>query len=76
VEGVADMVSSISILGMVFTLIVSIAAPVVLAIILYRRHRYHPLSLVVGAAVFVISQFIIRIPITKRANWNELASAK
>jgi len=48
------MVSSISIFGMVFTLIVSIAAPVVLAIILY---------IVVGAAVFVISQIIIRIPL-------------
>lgn len=57
------MVSTISLLGMVFTLLVSIAAPVVLAIILYRRHRYHPLSLVVGAAVFVISQIIIRIPL-------------
>lgn len=57
------MVSTISLLGMVFTLLVSIAAPVVLAIILYRRHRYHPLSLVVGAAVFVISQIVIRIPL-------------
>ena len=72
------MVSSISILGMVFTLIVSIAAPVVLAIILYKRHRYHPLSLVVGAAVFVISQIIIRIPLLSAlstSSWHQQNSS-
>ena len=72
------MVSSISIIGMVFTLLISIAAPVVLAIIMYKRHHYHPLSIVVGAAVFVISQIIIRIPLLSflaGTNWHQKHSS-
>lgn len=68
------MVGTASIVGMIFTLIVSIAAPVILAIILYKRQRYHPLSIVVGATVFVISQILLRIPLLSvlaGMNWHQ-----
>lgn len=54
------MIPTLSIIGMTVSGVIAIFLPVVLAIVLYRRHRFRISFLFMGAAAFFISQIIVR----------------
>jgi uncharacterized membrane protein YhfC len=57
------MVSLTSIVFMVVTLLISIGVPVVLAVYLCKRQKAPFAAVLVGALVFFVSQFMLRIPL-------------
>lgn len=57
------MVSTLSILSMAFTAVFTILAPVLAAIIFYRKQKYFIGALFAGVGVFTIFQVFIRIPL-------------
>ncbi|MFO8191821.1 MAG: YhfC family glutamic-type intramembrane protease [Bacillota bacterium] len=62
------MISSAAITAMVFTLLICFGMPIALAIWFYRKGRYAKVALFVGAAVFLVSQVFIRIPLLNAAS--------
>ncbi|MGI6708076.1 MAG: YhfC family glutamic-type intramembrane protease [Dethiobacteria bacterium] len=57
------MVSAASLAAMFFTLLLSLFLPVGLAIYYYRKYRFSLKAFFVGAAVFFLSQIVIRTPL-------------
>ncbi|MDO9533848.1 MAG: YhfC family glutamic-type intramembrane protease [Bacillota bacterium] len=57
------MVSSVSLIAMVFTLIISFGLPIGLAFYFYRKEGISLVAVLVGALVFVVSQVLLRIPL-------------
>ncbi|MFU2158633.1 YhfC family intramembrane metalloprotease [Caldisericum sp. AR60] len=57
------MVSVLSILFMSVSLILSVALPIVLALLLHRRIQFASRSIIVGVSIFLIFQILTRIPL-------------
>ncbi len=57
------MVSSLAIGCMFFSILVIFLLPLGLAIYLYKKERYAPKALLVGALVFIVFQLLTRIPL-------------
>ena len=59
------MVSTPSLIAIIFTMLISILLPVVLVIVLYIKKRISLLAVLVGALVFLISQLLLRVPLLR-----------
>lgn len=57
------MVSSTSLIFMVFTAVVTTLGSIIAAIVFYRKQKYYIGSVFTGAAVFFLFQIVLRIPI-------------
>jgi len=57
------MVSTLSILSMAFTAVFTILAPVLVAIVFYRKQKYFIGALFTGVGVFTVFQLFTRIPL-------------
>ncbi len=57
------MVSSLSLAGMVFTLLVSFLVPIGLVVYFYRKERIYLPAVLVGALIFLVFQLLTRIPL-------------
>jgi uncharacterized membrane protein YhfC len=66
------MVSTLSLVAMVFTLLVIFAAPIGLVIWLGVRHKASLLAVLVGAVVFLVSQLLVRIPLLNAFSTTEM----
>jgi uncharacterized membrane protein YhfC len=66
------VVSTTSLVFMVFSLLVSVLLPIGLAIFLYRKSRFSIRALLVGVIIFLVSQVFLRIPalqILSQTDW-------
>ncbi len=61
------MISTTSLIFMVFTALVTTLGPIIAAIVFYRKQKYYLGSVFTGAAVFFLFQIVIRIPILQLA---------
>ncbi|NLA27054.1 MAG: YhfC family intramembrane metalloprotease [Firmicutes bacterium] len=57
------MVSAVSLAAMFFSLFASLILPIGLAIYFYRKYHFSLKAFFAGAAVFIITQLLIRIPL-------------
>jgi len=57
------MVSGLTLSGIVFTMLICFALPIGLAVYIYRNENVAPVSFLVGAGVFFVSQMVLRIPL-------------
>lgn len=57
------MVSTVSIIFMVFSALITIIGPILAAILFYRKQKYFIGSVFIGAAVFFVFQIVVRVPI-------------
>jgi len=72
------MVSTLSLTGMVFSFLLAVSIPVLMAIFFYKRFPYRISSLFIGAAVFIVSQFILRQPLLRLltvSEWHKAMSS-
>ncbi len=57
------MVSTLAFIFMIFTALLTLFGPILIAVIFYRKTHYALRSLFVGMAVFFVSQLVLRIPL-------------
>lgn len=69
------MISALSITGMIFSFLLAVSIPILMAVFFYKRFPYRLSSLFIGAAVFVVSQFILRQPLMRLLTISDLHKA-